>query len=299
MASITFGRYANFNTPIHRIDPRVKIIFMIVMMVGIFLNYAQVPEGATQDIINYAACTNLFILGIFFIFTLGLMLIGRVSFTSIFRTMKTMWFFIFLLLIINVLIPSGNTGGEEGIFFHMGTLPIYYTAVFSTCYVIARLILVVMITSIVTSTTKPMELTFGLEWLMHPLKWIKVPVHEISMIISLALRFIPTLMEESDRIMKSQASRGVDFKNGKLKEKFKAIVSLIVPLFMSAFLRSGELADAMEARGYDPRAKRTRFRMLSWRVSDTFVLIGVILVTALYSVQAGFGWNLISMMVMH
>ena len=117
------------------------------------------------------------------------------------------------------------------------------------------------LTLVLTATTKPLELTNALEWFMKPLKVIKFPVHEIAMTISLALRFIPTLLEETDRIMKAQASRGVDFQNGKFSEKFRAIISLIVPLFISALQRSEELANAMEARGYDPSAERTKFRV--------------------------------------
>ena len=133
-----------------------------------------------------------------------------------------------------------------------------------------------MLTTVLTSTTKPLELTFALEWLLYPLNYIKIPVHVIAMTLSLALRFIPTLMEEAQKIMRAQASRGVDFKEGKLKEKFRAIISLIIPLFVSCFIRSGELADAMEARGYDPLAKRTKFERRLWNYKDT---LGLILIT--------------------
>ena len=113
---------------------------------------------------------------------------------------------------------------------------------------------------------------------MKPLKVIKFPVHEIAMTISLALRFIPTLLEETDRIMKAQASRGVDFQNGKFSEKIRAIISLIVPLFISALQRSEELANAMEARGYDPSAERTKFRVSKWKLGDTISSIIVLLI---------------------
>lgn len=294
---ITFGRYSNFDTPIHRIDSRIKVFFMISLMVGIFISYVHIPSDASQQYINFGAATNFMILGIYFVFLVVLMQIAKVSFSSIFRTMKTMWFFIILIMLLNILIPNGATGDE--IAFKMGSLNVSWTAIFSTCYIIIRLVLVVMVTSIVTSTTKPLDLTFAIEWWLAPFKLIKLPVHEIGMIISLALRFIPTLMDETDRIMRSQASRGVDFKNGKLKEKFKSIISLIVPLFMSAFLRTGDIADAMEARGYDPKAKRTRYRTLKWRTTDTIVTLSLVAITVLYSVQAGFGWNLINLMVNH
>ena len=130
------------------------------------------------------------------------------------------------------------------------------------------------LTMILTSTTKPMDLTYAFEWYMTPLKLIKFPVHEIAMTLSIALRFIPTLLDETDRIMKAQASRGVDFSHGGLFKRFKAVISLIIPLFVSAIQRSEELSDAMEARGYDPRAKRTRYRKLrfSWRDIIAFLV---------------------------
>ena len=126
------------------------------------------------------------------------------------------------------------------------------------------------LTMILTSTTKPLDLTYALEWYMTPLKVIKFPAHEVAMVISIALRFIPTLLDETTRIMKAQESRGVDFKHGKFSARLKAIVSLIIPLFISAFQRSEELADSMEARGYDPSAQRTRYRILKFHWKDLF-----------------------------
>ena len=126
---------------------------------------------------------------------------------------------------------------------------------------------------ILTATTKPLELTYALEWYLTPLKIVKFPAHEVAMTISIALRFIPTILSEVERIMKAQSSRGVDFKHGKISSRFKAIISLIIPLFISAFQRSEELADAMEARGYDPKQKRTRYRKLSFHFSDIFVFL--------------------------
>ncbi len=288
MKSVIFGRYSNYNTPIHRIDPRVKIIGMIVFMVAIFLPLTKVGSTSQYEI-NMSTATNFIILGIIFLIQLILMLIGRISFISIFKSMKTMWFFLFLIFLLNILIPTNPTAEQTA--FNLGSLAISYSAIFSTAYVFVRLVLVVMITSVVTSTTKPMELTFGIEWLLYPLKFVKIPVHEIGMIISLALRYIPTLMEESERIMKSQASRGVDFKNGKFKEKFKSITSLIVPLFMSSFIKASDLADTMEARGYDPKSKRTRYRMLSWRWVDTLWLIVIAIFLGLIIAQCVIGTN--------
>ena len=136
------------------------------------------------------------------------------------------------------------------------------------------------VTTILTTTTKPLDMTYGLEWYMSPLKVIRFPAHEIAMTISIALRFIPTILEETERIIKAQKSRGVDLEEGKLKEKIGAIISLLIPLLISSFQRSEELSDAMEARGYNPSAKRTRYRVLKFKLSDLFAaLITVILLT--------------------
>ena len=161
---------------------------------------------------------------------------------------------------------------------------LYLNAIYNTVYTFFRIVLMLSFSLILTSTTRPMDLTYALEWYLYPLKLIKIPIHIIVMIISLALRFIPTLLEETDRIMKAQASRGVDFENGKFIEKVRAIISLIVPLFISAIQRSSELADAMEVRGYDPEGKRTRYRVMKVHLRDLWVmlfmvalLVGVIL----------------------
>ena len=133
----------------------------------------------------------------------------------------------------------------------------------------------IALTMVLTSTTKPMDMTYAFEWYMSPLKVIRFPAHEIAMTLSIALRFIPTLLEETERIMKAQASRGVDFNHGGLFKRFGAVIALIIPLFVSALERSEELANAMIVRGYDPRAKRTRYRLLkfSWRDLIAFIFI--------------------------
>jgi len=256
--NLTLGKYSPFNTVIHRLDSRIKLVSLIVFMVSVFLNYGS----AYMNLVVYA--------GIFLILFI-ISLIGHVSFLQLFRSLKGLWVMVLFILILNLLLP-GKTSGD--IAFTIGSLNVYYLTIINVSYILVRLILVMMMTNVFTSTTKPMEMTGALEWLFYPLKFIGFPIHKIAMAISLALRFIPTLAEETDKIMKAQASRGVDFKQGKFKDKIKAIVSLIIPLFMSAFMTSGELADAMEARGYDPNAKRTRYHAYRWSLKDT---CGVIL----------------------
>ena len=186
--------------------------------------------------------------------------------------------------IINCFIPPAN---YTNVAFNLWGLNIYWESIFQSIKIVLRLIFMIALTLVLTSTTKPMDLTYALEWYMTPFKLIGFPAHEIAMTVSIALRFIPTLLEETMRIMKAQESRGVDFKHGKLSSRLRAIVSLIVPLFVSSFQRSEELADAMEARGYDPKAKRTRFNKLTFHLSDLFALLltaifvtGIILISA-------------------
>lgn len=265
----SFGKYLGYNTIVHRLDSRVKLITMIVFMVTIFISISS-------------PWMNLLTYGVIFIILLITTFISKASFTSLFKSLKALWFMIILLLIINIFFSSDKTSqvlftipfnstNEDAFCIRLGP-------VINVSYIFIRLLLVLMTTNILTCTTKPMDLTNALEWLFYPLKLIKVPVHKFAMALSLALRFIPTLQEETNRIMKAQASRGVDFNQGKFKDKIKALSSLIIPLFMTAFLTSGELADAMEARGYDPDSKRTKFKPDKWGIKDTTAS----LLTAIY-----------------
>lgn len=257
MANITIGKYAPYTSFVHRMDPRNKILCLIALMIAIFYQYS------TWEVT--------FIMGGILLFVVLIMsFISHVSIKELFRSLKSLWFVVLFLLLINCLIPPQNA---SMVALNINGFIIYYEAIFQSLKIILRLVLMVMITMILTSTTKPLDLTYALEWYLTPLKLIKFPAHEIAMTISIALRFIPTILDETDRIMKAQSSRGVDFKHGKLSSRFKAIVSLIIPLFISAFQRSEELADAMEARGYDPKAKRTRYHKMHLRLADLFALL--------------------------
>ena len=263
MSNITLGKYVPYNSFIHRLDPRSKLLSMIVLMVCIFFKFASVPM-------------NFLMYGVLFIFIYIIMRIAHIKLRMLFSQLKAMWVMILILLIINILVKGDPSMGTIDV-FNTGWI-IYYSAIYNTLYIVFRLIIMLGLTLVLTATTKPLELTNALEWFMAPLKVIHFPVHEIAMTISLALRFIPTLLEETDRIMKAQASRGVDFQNGKFSEKIRAIISLIVPLFISALQRSEELANAMEARGYDPSAKRTKYRVSKWKVGDTMSSLVVLLI---------------------
>ena len=262
MASFPLGRYKSSNTFFHRLDARVKLFAMVLLMVMVFLKL----ENQWMDFSFYA---------ILLVFVFIVMKISRIKIKSLFRVIKPMWFMMFFLFIVNIFaLKSGNK------LFEWNWFSIYDEAIYMTIYTFIRIVLMLAFSLILTSTTRPMDLTYALEWYLFPLKLVKIPVHIIVMIISLALRFIPTLLEESDRIMKAQASRGVDFHQGKFKEKIKAIISLIIPLFISSIQRSSELADAMEVRGYDPSSKRTRYREMKIRFVDILVFFVMLLALA-------------------
>ena len=262
MNNIALGKYIPGSSFIHKLDPRNKILIMILLMVAIFWDVGTLRFP-------------LYIVLSIFIYIL--LRISGISIKTIFKSLKPMMFMMIFLFIINMFVY------QEG--YVLFTIPflnftLYLESITQTLFIIIRLALMLAVTTILTTTTKPLDMTYGLEWYMSPLKVIRFPAHEISMTISIALRFIPTILEETERIIKAQKSRGVDLEEGKLKEKIGAIISLLIPLLISSFQRSEELSDAMEARGYNPSAKRTRYRVLKFKLSDLFAaLITVILLT--------------------
>lgn len=270
MANISIGRYTPYDTFLHRLDPRTKLVSMILIMVMIFFSY-----GSTW--------TNLIVYGVLMVLIYILMKVAHITLKQLFRQLKLIWVMMLFLFVINLFTVKEPLELFGSVSFTIPGLnwTIYYSAFINTFYIFVRLALMLSLTLILTSSTKPMDLTYALEGLLHPLKWIKVPIHVFAMTISLALRFIPTLLDETERIMKAQASRGVDFQDGKFKEKIRAIISLIIPLIASSLGRSIDLANAMIARGYDPDKKRTRYRLLKFHKGDLFSFITVIIVFGL------------------
>lgn len=254
MNNIALGRYLPLNSIIHNMDPRYKLMSMLILMVTIFL-----PSGY----IGYV------IIGVFVLLAL---LLAKLNFTMIFKAMKPMLFMLIFLTFVNALVL--RTGY---VLIDVFGFKIYSDAIFRTLYITVRLLLMIMVTTILTASTKPLDLTLAIEDLLSPFKRFGFPAHEIAMMISIALRFIPTLIDETNRIMKAQASRGVDLKEGSFKEKIVAILSLIVPLFVSSFQRAEELADAMEARGYVPSATRTRYKQLVHGLKD-YIMLGSVII---------------------
>ena len=258
MNKLVFGKYIPIDSPIHHLDPRTKIIALFIVIIAIFI-----PSSWWCYLF----------LGVILLITV---LMSGLKLSFVFKAFKPMMFMMVFLLVVNLI--SVKTGY---VLISIGSFEIWSDAIFNTLFIVVRLLLMIMLTTCLTATTKPLDLTLGIEYLLTPLKKLHFPAHEVAMMISIALRFIPTIIEETMRIMNSQKSRGVDFEEGKLKEKIQAILSLVVPLFSVAFERAYELADAMEARGYIPGAERTRYRKLKYRIADYLFILGSIVIMVL------------------
>ena len=244
MRDITIGQYYPADSVLHRLDPRVKLIGTFAFLVSLFVG---------KGLIAYGIAT------VFLAVVIGL---SKVPFKMILKGLKA----IIIILLITVSFNLFLTEGE--VIFQLGFLKMTKEGVSVAFFMGVRLVYLVMGASLMTLTTTPNDLTDGLESVLGPLKKIKVPVHEISMMMSIALRFIPILMEETDRIMKAQKARGADFETGNLIQKAKAMVPLLVPLFISAFRRANDLAMAMEARCYRGGEGRTKMKPLRYEKID-------------------------------
>ena len=255
---ITLGRYFPGNTPIHRLDPRTKLLLTFFYIIALFL-----AEGLVTYLILFAALVS----GV---------AISRIKPKAILKGLKPL----FIILVITSLLNMFYTPGRELVSFWIFTIT--YEGIRNAIFMIWRIMMLISCTFLLTYTTSPILLTDGLESLLNPLKKIKVPVHELAMMMSIALRFIPLLIEETDKIMSAQRARGADFETGSLMDKAKALIPLLVPLFISAFRRADELATAMECRCYHGGEGRTRLRELRYRSSDWLCIItGLLLCVAI------------------
>ena len=244
MRDITIGQFYPADSVIHKLDPRVKLIGTFAFLISLFVG---------KGIAAYVVAT---------LFLAAVIKLSKVPFKMIMKGLKA----IIIILLITVSFNLFLTDGE--ILFQLGFLKVTKEGVSVAFFMALRLIYLVVGASLMTLTTTPNDLTDGLESVLGPLKKIKVPVHEISMMMSIALRFIPILMEETDRIMKAQKARGADFESGNLIQKAKAMVPLLVPLFISAFRRANDLAMAMEARCYRGGDGRTKMKPLHYEKRD-------------------------------
>lgn len=267
MNSFSLGRYVPYNSFVHRLDPRDKILGSILLMVCVFLPISGWAMTFTMA-------------GILFLLSAILLWCTHSSIRDILSSLRSLWMMIVFLLIIYVLMPHANP--TLGVAWNWNGWTVYWDSFAEAGKIMLRLLMMVELTMILTASTKPLDLTYAFEWYLTPLKLLHFPAHEVAMTISIALRFIPTLLDDTNRVMKAQESRGVDFTHGRIWKRLMALTSLIIPLFVSAFMRSEELANAMECRGYNPKAKRTRFRLLHWHWYDYLSLVIVAAVFAFF-----------------
>lgn len=257
-SDITFGQYCEGNSLIHRLDPRMKIILAILYIAAIFL-----AKGVTSFALLILSAALL----------IGL---TKLSPAMILRGMRPLLFIIVFTAVINIFWMTGDT-----LLLKLGPVKIYLEGIINAVLIIVRIVLLIVATSVfLTYTTTPLALTDGLEQLLAPLKKLHVPVHEFSMMMTIALRFIPTLIDETQKIMNAQKARGADFSTGSLIQRAKALIPILVPLFISAFRRADELATAMECRCYTGGEGRTRMNVLRSTAKDWLFLGAVILLGA-------------------
>ena len=253
---ITLGQYYASDSPIHRLDPRTKIIAVFVFIVELFL---------VKSFAGFAVCA--LIIGI-------AVVISGVPLSFIMRGLKPILFILLFTFVLNIFMIDGR------VIWSWKFLHITVEGIYRACFMGLRLILLIIGSSLLTLTTKPIELTDGLEKLMWPLTFIKVPAHEIAMMMSIALRFIPTLLQETDKIMKAQQARGADFESGNILQRAKALIPILVPLFISAFHIASDLAMAMEARCYRGGKGRTRMNAIHFDGGDVVAAIYMVVSVA-------------------
>lgn len=249
LKDITLGQYYPTNSVIHRLDPRVKLFATILYIVSLFI---------AKNPVAYILAA---------VFLLTLIKISKIPLKYILKGMKTIIFILIISVVFNLFLTDGH------VLVQVWKIKITYEGIAQAAYMMTRLILLIMGSSLMTLTTTPNDLTDGMEKGLGFLKVIKIPVHEISMMMSIALRFIPILIEETDKIMKAQTARGADFESGNFIKKVKAMVPLLVPLFISSIRRAYDLAMAMEARCYRGGKGRTKMKPLKYHKNDGIAYI--------------------------
>lgn len=245
---VTFGQYYPAKSFMHKSDPRIKLLALIAYIVALFL---------TKNFYGLAACALVLVLGIIF---------SRVPLGSVLRSVKAIIFLLVFTAVLNLFFHGG-----EHLLVHWGIIKIYREGIIFTVFFVLRLFFLVMGSALLTLTTTPVELTDGIESLLTPLKWVRFPVHELALIMSIALRFIPTLIDETNRIIAAQKARGADFESGNIFKRIKAIVPVLIPLLISAFRRAEELGDAMDARCYSAAKNRTKYKKLKFGWRDIII----------------------------
>lgn len=256
LSDVTFGQYYPTQSFMHKADPRIKLLALIAYITALFLS---------NNYYSLALCFVVLVIGI---------TLSKVPILSLLRSVKAMLFLLVFTAVLNLFFHSG-----EVLLFEYGIIKIYLESIIFTLFFILRLFFIVIGSSLLTLTTTPVSLTDGIESLLTPLKWIRFPVHELALIMSIALRFIPILIDETNRIISAQKARGADFESGNLFKRIKAIIPILIPLLISAFRRAEELGDAMDARCYTGSKNRTKYKKLklSWRDFLIFVICSALI----------------------
>ncbi|WEV60623.1 energy-coupling factor transporter transmembrane protein EcfT [Streptococcaceae bacterium ESL0729] len=264
MDKIIMGRYLPGNSIVHRMDPRSKLLVMFAFVVVIFM---------ATDLVGYLILS---------VYTLLAVLLSKIKLSYYYTGLKPMIGLILFTALFQILFTQS---GE--LLFEIWFLKITAGALLNAFYMALRLILIVVLSTVMTLTTAPLTLADGVATGLSPLKKLGVPVYDIGLMLSISLRFIPTLMDDTTRIMNAQRSRGMDFGEGNLMQKIKSVIPILIPLFVSSFKRADDLAIAMESRGFRGGEGRSKYRILKWKLCDTgLVLSFVALVVILYT------WNI-------
>ena len=266
LKDITLGQFFPGNSVIHRLDPRTKLVALIAYIVALF---------SAGNWLSYC---------LMFTFLASTIAISQIPVKAIVRGMKPLAIILVFTGLLNLLFTPG-----ERVLVAFWRIAITLEGVTRAIFMMARILMLISGTFLLTYTTSPISLTDGLESLLGPLKKIHVPVHELSMMMCIALRFIPTLIEETDKIINAQKARGADFENGKLMERVKALIPILVPLFISAFRRADELATAMECRCYQGGDGRTKMKLLRYKRNDlyAFALLALMLFVIIFVASLG------------
>lgn len=257
MEKMIFGRYIPGDSFVHKLDPRSKLIFVFVFIAIVFL---------ANNAVTYA---------LLLVFTFLTVLVSRIRLYFLINGLKPILFLLVFTFLLHIFFTQ-----EGDLLWKWKVIEIYEEGLRQGIFISVRFLVLVFITSILTLTTSPISITDGMEVLLNPFKRFKLPVHELALMMSISLRFIPTLMDETDKILKAQMARGSDITSGTIKERIKAVVPLLIPLFVSAFKRAEDLAVAMEVRGYRGGEGRTRYRQLKWDWRDTTIMVLAVLIAA-------------------
>ncbi|MTH55097.1 cobalt ABC transporter permease [Bacillus mangrovi] len=257
MNGIIIGKYVPGDSFIHRLDPRSKLLLVFLFVFIVFL---------ANNTAAYA------LLGLF---TIAVTALTKLPPRFIAAGLKPILWIILFTFLLHILVTK-----EGPVLFQFSFISVHEEGLRQGIYISLRFLYLIIMTTLLTLTTTPIEVTDGMENLLHPFKKIGLPVHELALMMSIALRFIPTLTDETDKIMKAQMARGTDFSSGPLTKRVQAIVPLLVPLFISAFKRAEELATAMEARGYQGGEGRTKYRQLKWDRQDSLIMVLLLILTA-------------------